>query len=683
MEAVAEGLWGLADYHEKEGEIAKSIKCLEAICQSHDSFLPIIEVKTRLRLATLLLKHTHNANHAKSHLERSQLLLKSIPSCFDLKCRTFSLLSQCYHLVGAIHRQKQILHKALDLAASANSDVSANLWACNFNSQLANALIIEGDCSSALSVLESGYASATQLYYPQLQMFFATSILHVHLMQWPDDNLVQSALHRCDEIWGSLSPDKTEQCLGLFFYNELLHIFYLLRVCNYKSATQHVDKLDAAMKADLQKMREIQRLSNELNAISQSLSRSDLPNRERLLLSTKQAHLQDQITSLSAFSSFLEQPLEPAYFGNASRAWQDKLFLAPPPVDGEWLPKSAVYSLVDLMVVVFGRPRGLFKECAKRIQSGIQTIQAFCSITGELAKLGINEGVREVDVQHSSIWMAGVYLILLMQLLENNVAMELTRSEFVAAQQVGGLFAGSKMTESKSVQAMCHIYAAISHFCCGDAESLAQALDLIGPVYRMKDSYVGVREEANVHFVYGLLLVRQNDYEEARTKLAKGLQIAHTSTGNLQLISQYLTILGHLALSLHDTIQAREILRSALTLAKKLYDVPTQIWVLSVLKDLYQGLGEVGNQMENDEYQKKKSDELQRKIADAQSSIHHLELIELSRFKVIDMKRGVAASQSMSANLDIPESVGLWTTQPGSSSSRLLDVDSRRRPKRR
>ncbi|CAI0560540.1 unnamed protein product [Linum tenue] len=651
MEAVAEGLWGLADYHEKEGEIAKSIKCLEAICQSHDSFLPIIEVKTRLRLATLLLKHTHNANHAKSHLERSQLLLKSIPSCFDLKCRTFSLLSQCYHLVGAIHRQKQILHKALDLAASANSDVSANLWACNFNSQLANALIIEGDCSSALSVLESGYASATQLYYPQLQMFFATSILHVHLMQWPDDNLVQSALHRCDEIWGSLSPDK--------------------------SATQHVDKLDAAMKADLQKMREIQRLSNELNAISQSLSRSDLPNRERLLLSTKQAHLQDQITSLSAFSSFLEQPLEPAYFGNASRAWQDKLFLAPPPVDGEWLPKSAVYSLVDLMVVVFGRPRGLFKECAKRIQSGIQTIQ------GELAKLGINEGVREVDVQHSSIWMAGVYLILLMQLLENNVAMELTRSEFVAAQQVGGLFAGSKMTESKSVQAMCHIYAAISHFCCGDAESLAQALDLIGPVYRMKDSYVGVREEANVHFVYGLLLVRQNDYEEARTKLAKGLQIAHTSTGNLQLISQYLTILGHLALSLHDTIQAREILRSALTLAKKLYDVPTQIWVLSVLKDLYQGLGEVGNQMENDEYQKKKSDELQRKIADAQSSIHHLELIELSRFKVIDMKRGVAASQSMSANLDIPESVGLWTTQPGSSSSRLLDVDSRRRPKRR
>lgn len=49
------------------------------------------------------------------------------------------------------------------------------------------------------------------------------------------------------------------------------------------------------------------------------------------------------------------------------------------------------------------------------------------------------------------------------------------------------------------------------------------------------------------------------------------------------MVSQYLTILGSLALSLHDNAQAREILKSSLTLAKKLSDIPTQIWVLSVL----------------------------------------------------------------------------------------------------
>lgn len=43
----------------------------------------------------------------------------------------------------------------------------------------------------------------------------------------------------------------------------------------------------------------------------------------------------------------------------------------------------------------------------------------------------------EVELQHSAIWMAGVYLMLLMQFLENKVAVDLTRSEFVEAQEVG------------------------------------------------------------------------------------------------------------------------------------------------------------------------------------------------------------------------------------------------------
>lgn len=71
MEALAEGLWGLADLHESKGETGKAVKCLEAICQSHVSFLPIVEIKTRLRIATILLKSSHNVNHAKAHLERS------------------------------------------------------------------------------------------------------------------------------------------------------------------------------------------------------------------------------------------------------------------------------------------------------------------------------------------------------------------------------------------------------------------------------------------------------------------------------------------------------------------------------------------------------------------------------------------------------------------------------------
>ncbi|GMY10398.1 sister chromatid cohesion protein SCC4 [Fagus crenata] len=721
MEALAEGLWGLADYHERKGEIEKAVKCLEAICQSHVSFFPVVEVKTRLRIATLLLKHSHNVTHAKSHLERSQLLLHSIPSCFDLKCRAYSLLSQCYHLVGAIPPQKQILNKALQLSASAGDGLSVKLWICNFNSQLANALIIEGDYPNSISALECGYICAAQISYPELQMFFATSILHVHLMQWDDENLVEQAVNRCDQVWESIESNKRRQCLGLLFYNELLHIFYRFRVCDYKNAAQHVDKLDAAVKADMQQTREIQELTNELNSLNQSLSRSDLHYRDRSALSEKQAQLQERLRSKTRVNPTGQHYLEPAYFGNVRRTLDDKLELAPSPIDGEWLPKSAVYALVDLMVVIFGRPKGLFKECGKRIQSGMQLIQE------ELVKLGITDGVREVDLQHSAIWMAGVYLMLLMQFFENKVAVELTRSEFVEAQEalvqmknwyirfptilqacesiiqmLRGQYAhyvgcyseaafhyieAAKLTESKSMQAMYQIYAAVSYICIGDAESSSQALDLIGPVYRMMDTLVGVREKTGVLFAYGLLLMKQHDLQEARNRLAKGLQLTHNHLGNLQLVAQYLTILGSLALALHDTVQSREILRSSLTLSKKLYDIPTQIWVLSVLTALYQELGERGSEMENVDYQRKKVDEMQRRLADAHSSIHHIELIdkvklEVQQFHELDIKRSTAGP-SMSVNLDIPESVGLSTPLPAPSSSRLVDLDTGRRGKRK
>ncbi|MED6204421.1 cohesin-loading factor complex subunit scc4 [Stylosanthes scabra] len=719
MEAVAEGLWGLAEFHERRGEIGKAVKCLEAICQSQVSFFPIVEVKTRLRIATLLLHHSHNISHAKSHLERSQLLLKSIPSCFELKCRAYSLLSQCYHLVGAIPSQKQILQKGLELTASAGYEVSMKLWSCNFNSQLANALSIEGDYRGSISSLECGYTIATEICYPELQMFFATSILHVHLMQWDNDNLVEQAVKKCNDIWQSIEPDKKQQCPGLLFYNELLHIFYRLRLCDYKNAAPHVDNLDAAMKADMQQTQQMQELMKELNALDKSLSRSDLLYRDRIALSDKKSMIQEQLRDMNGLSSSGCGNLEPVYFGNVRRTLGDKLLLAPPPFDGEWLPKSAVYALVDLIVVIFGRPKGLFKECTKRIESGMQIIH------DELLKLGITDGVTEVELKHSSIWMAGVYLMLLIQFLENKVAVELTRAEFVEAQEaliqmknwftrfptilqacesiiemLRGQYAHSvgcyneaafhfieavKLTESKSMQAMCQVYAAVSYVCIGDAESSSQALDLISPVYSVMDSFVGVREKTGVLFAYGLLLMKRQDLQEARNRLARGLQLTHTYLGNLQLVSQYLTILGSLALALHDTVQAREILRSSLTLAKKLSDVPTQIWVLSILTALYKELGERGNEMENAEYQTKKIEELQKKLAEAHASILHIEIISKVRFDVrqfheVDMKRAMAGP-TMGVNLDIPESVGLSAPLPTMSSTRLVDMDSRRRGK--
>ncbi|CAM8883788.1 unnamed protein product [Rhodiola kirilowii] len=639
MESTAEGLWGLADVHESRGEIGKAVKCLEAICQCSQSFLPIIDIKTRLRIATLLLTTLTTA---------------------------FTLLSQCYHLVGAIPQQKQILNKGLDVAIASGDELSAKLWCCNFYSQLANAMIIEGEYQNAISALERGYACATEISSPELQMFFVASTLHVHLMQWEDVSVVASAVTRCSQVWESIDPDKRQKCLGLFFYNELLQIFYQLRTCcDYKSAAHHVDKLDAAVKADTQ---HIQELTEELNAINQSLSHSDLHKNERLALSEKQAMLQEKLNCMSRFGSSGTGSIEPSY------GYVD-----------------------ELLEISLSWPHHLLMS-GTRILSGLQTIKE------ELAKLGITDGVREVDLQHSVIWMAGVYLMLLMQFLENKVAADLTRAEFAEAQQalvlmrdwfirfptilqasesiiemLRGQYAHSvhcfseaafhfleaaKMTGSKSLQAMCQIYAAVSYICIGDAESSTMVID----------SFVGVREKTGALFAYGLLLMKQHNLQEARIRLATGLQITHNNLGDLQLVSQYLTILGSLALALRDTRQAKEILRSSLTLAKKLYDIPTQIWILSLLTALYKDLDEKGHEMENFEYQEKKAEDLQKRLADARSSIHHIELVgrtklEAQRVSEVDARQNMAGP-SMKVGLDIPESVGLPMPATAHPSSR-------------
>nr|ATG71237.1 tetratricopeptide repeat (TPR)-like superfamily protein [Cupressus sempervirens] len=663
MEAVAEGLWGLAEEFEEKGNIGPAVKCLEAICQSQVSFLPIIEVKTRLRIATLLLNYTDNVTHAKMHLERAQLLLKQIPSCFELKCRAYSLLSQCYHLVGTIPPQKQTLKKGLELTVSSGEGESAKLWSCNFNLQLANALTTEGDFQGAISALETGLQHAKEAKYSELEMVFATSILHVHLMQWEDPAVVEKAVETCDTVWNSIPSDQKHLCRGLQLYNDLLHTFYLLRICDYKEAQKHVTALDAALQYDMQQTERFKELSKELKSVENTLSRSSLQEKKRSELSEKQKKLQEELREVQKSKmDHNGQFAEPSSFGNPRSIWKEKLELGPPPLNGEWLPKSAVYVLVDLMAVLYMRPKGTFKECIKRIESGMSCIEE------ELEKLGISGNVKEVDLQHWAIWMAGVYLMLLVQLLENRVIIDLTRTEFTEAQEVLvqiidwferfptilqgcentiqmllgqythsiGCFSeaalhftiATKLTESKSTQAMCQIYAAISYICIGDAESSSQALDLIGPVYRSMDSYVGVREKTGALFASGLLQMKQHNLQEARTRLASGLKVTHKSLGNLQLVSQYLTVLGSLALALHDIAQARDILKSSLTLAKALHDIPTQIGVLAELTALYRELGETANEKENSEYEAKRVEDLTRRIESAKASPHHLRLLK-------------------------------------------------------
>lgn len=716
--SAADGLLALAEEAEHRRDFSTATSCLEsALSPPHAaSLLPLAEARARMRLAGLLLARSKGLANAKAHLERALLVLNPLPSAPPrLKLLAHSLLANVYGLLGAVPSQKHALRRGLTLLASASASGllpsgPALLWTSNFQAQLASALVVDGDATSALSTLSAGAAAAADLESPQLDLFFAATALHVHLLCWEDNAAVEAAVARVSQLWDALTAEQKEHWVGLFFYTELLQTFYLLRVCDYKAASKHVERLDTAVKNEMERGRRIKELGTELSAVEGTLAQTMLKERERVALAHKQGQLRAQLQALCGYDTL-----------NDVLDYGDKLLLAPPPMHGEWLPRTAVFVLVDLMVVMVSRPKGIFKECGKRIHSGLQLIHE------ELSKLGIVDGVTEGDLEHSTIWTAGLYLMLLLQFLENNVAVELTRSEFVEAQEalaqmknwftrfptilqgsestiemLRGQYAHSvgcfdeaafhflealKLTENKSMQSMCQVYAAVSYICKGDAESSSEALELIGPAYRTMDSFVGVREKTCIIFVYGLLLMRQHNPQEARVRLASGLRIAHQQLGNIQLVSQYLTILGTLALQLHDTGQAREILKSSLTLAKTLYDIPTQIWILSVFTELYRELEEKENEMENSEYGSKKEIDLQRRLTEARSRAYHQELVEKVRIEVeplhdLFQKHNEMSGLPVNDDLDIPESVGLSTPQP-SSVKRLVDASSVRRSTRR
>ncbi|KAL3695207.1 hypothetical protein R1sor_009283 [Riccia sorocarpa] len=653
MEAVAQGLWSLADRWEEEGRLGQAIKCLEAICQSHVSFLPITDVKTRLRIASLLLRYTDNVSHAKSHLERAQLLLKQIPACFELKCRAYSLLSRCYHLLGTIPSEKQTLRRGLDLAMSLGEGTSYLLWACNFNLQLANALTTEGDYQAAMKVLESGLEISKQAFLPDLQMVFATSVLHVNLMQWEEDPaVVEQNMSRCETLWNLLPVDQRQACKGLYVYKLLLQVVFSLRTCDYKEATYHLGSLDTALADNGPAIQDEQhQLQQQLNYMEEQMKQASMSHGMLLDLRRQYQAIQRQIASSVQQGQSGENQLGSTNIG--------RLPLGPAPLDEEWLPKGAVLALVDLLGAMCMRPKGMFKQCSKRIESGLSRVHE------ELGKLGVTSDISEADLQHWAIWVVGIYLVLLLQLLENKAIINLTQTDLLATQEAlvqildcysrfatmlqgfesnihmllghyshtmgcyqeavfhfGEAF---KMTGSKGMQAMSQISAALSYICVGD---LSQALDLIAPVYKNMDSYVGVREKTSVLFVSGCLQMKQNNLQEARTRLATGLTITHKQLGNHQLLSQYLTVLGSMATTMRDTGQARDILKSSFTLAKALHDLPAQLGVLSELTVLFRELGETTKQHENAEYELRKREELRRCIDAARNSEHHLRLIQ-------------------------------------------------------
>ncbi|GBG88220.1 hypothetical protein CBR_g46787 [Chara braunii] len=596
---VAEGLWQLANDFEAEQQIPQAVMCLEAICQSNTPFLPEIEVKTRLRIATLLFEHTVNATQAKAHLERAQVLLKQIPSSLDLKCKAQSLLSRCYYLIGNVKLQKQAIKRGLELleGASPSSGNVSYVWSANFLLQLASAHITEGDWATAVKWLEEGRRFSAKAGRLDLEMLFVSALLHVGLMKWDRQQFLADAKEACQVIWNRIPQEQKRAYKGLELYFELLVVIYLTRVCRYNEALQHVNKLDGMLQ---------------------------------------------------------REELESGGPGG---------LLASEPLGLDWLRPPGMVVMIDLMAALCLRPGKGLKEALKRVKAGISIVRR------ELEKLGVGTNVTEGELQHWVIWVAGTYLVLLLNLLDNKALIELTRTHLCDAQTaivevmdlmrryptildvcssqvhvLVGQYAHSlgcfqeavvhfaearEATENRELQSLCSIYGALSQMCIDmDPDCNSKALDLINPIMRNMDSFTGSQEKSSCILVSGILSWKQQNMTEAKNKLTSGLQLTHGLLGNHQVTSQYLTLLGNIALHFRDPPQALNILKSALTIAQTQHDLPIQLGIISELEMLYKDVGDTAKGGENAAFQRQKMADFVHKVNAAKSTPYHQQILQ-------------------------------------------------------
>ncbi|KAL5230131.1 hypothetical protein ABZP36_028907 [Zizania latifolia] len=72
------------------------------------------------------------------------------------------------------------------------------------SAQLSSTLAIDGDAASALSTLSADASAVVELGSPQLELFFAATALHVHLLCWEDNSAVEASVTHASQLWDAL-----------------------------------------------------------------------------------------------------------------------------------------------------------------------------------------------------------------------------------------------------------------------------------------------------------------------------------------------------------------------------------------------------------------------------------------------------------------------------------------------
>lgn len=586
---VAEALGILARECERAGDILGAIKCYECAIENAKTrakCLPVDEALARVRCAHLLLTWTDNAPRAKMHLEATQVLLKPLKRCEELKCHGLSLLGRACKIMGAEYRKQRFnatqrgLSVAIGMRELAPDDATWTMWTFHYYLELADGCLGEEDFQGCESYLNAGLKVVRSIHGERgsrMEVLFAVAQLQRALTQRAngvEPARVLAAAKSADDAMGKMLAENepAEDTARLRFHYAVIRTMAKLLEGDALSATNDKQKLKALMK-------EVQHSSDAAYA---------------------------------------------------------------------WLPDPAAFTLCKMLIAEVSRATGKLAEAMVELTEAKDIIDGELSTLGVLPQGG--DAPKSEDGETDRLWVtcedemqvrvaydSQPYLILRVLCLESIIAAALTSCKFDVALDVccqltdmietyprtlavvashGDMIVGhalhslghfqeasqrflraSSKAATPSWRDIGTCCAALSILCTEVEDGASRALDLVNPVIRLHEATLAqvgkkdktikdpntsspsVADQSLALFVAGYALLQQSNRDEAKARLGRALKLAHAYSGNNQLVALSLRLIAGILIENTNTdiSQSLDMVQSSFTISKAQEDVPNQL----------------------------------------------------------------------------------------------------------
>ncbi|KXJ22726.1 MAU2 chromatid cohesion factor homolog [Exaiptasia diaphana] len=527
------GLLGLANgfLTSKPPKIKECLQCLQAVFQFHPS--PAIQARTHLQIGRLLVKYTKNSDLARSHLEKAILLSQTLgPGFEEINFEGASLLSQIYKDQAQYPLAKQVLRQALEVKRGDK----VYYWQFRLFFQLAEICACDKETKASIEVLEMGEMMAEQCGSQYMRCLFSLSealILFVE-KDFTHGVAVLSSTGIFLDRWQVQSYER--ESLVVFYL--FLKVWHHLSVGQAKTVKPYLKQLQQS----IQKLTTMSFDESMLNDVEKFLW---LP-REYLCV------LVYLVTVMhSMYAGYMDKVLK--YSAKALNQI-DRLKVTAP---------SSLVSLFQMMLIEH--------NVLCRIVQG-QTPHAIkeISILYQCLKNEPTLVPKQKPILHTLLGLYAMSMNLMEQAtLQFNTAMKLgARPELASFISLNLAIIYIRAGESRQ-------------------HELAALAQRIHPSNLPTNSH---SLQAGYYYMSGLRAFFESRIQDAKKYLRETLKVSNAEDLN-RLTACSLVLLGHTFLASGNPQEALTMVQPAMQLSAKIPDNYVQLWAASLLRDVFNMLG--------------------------------------------------------------------------------------------